>query len=46
MCNNEWSKSDTFKIIHLNAVGEGNLEAISPFVYGSDHVIPKQIVCS
>ncbi len=33
--------SGILKIIGLNAVWEGNLGAISDFVYGSDHVIPK-----
>ncbi len=32
------------KIIDLNAVWESNLEAISLFVCGSGHVIPKHLV--
>ncbi len=33
--------SDTLKITDLNAVWEGNLEAISHFFCGSGHVIAK-----
>ncbi len=33
--------SGKLKIINLNIVSEGNLEAISDFFCGSGHVIPK-----
>ncbi len=37
--------SSTLKIIDLNAVWEGNLEAISHFLCGSGHVISKHAHC-
>ncbi len=38
--------SGILKIIELNAVWDGNLEAISHLVYGSGHVIPKAYMIS
>ncbi len=35
--------SDILTIIDLNAISEGNLEAMSDFFCGSDHVIPKHV---
>ncbi len=36
--------SGILKIVDLNAVWEGNLEAISEFFCGSGHVISKHVI--
>ncbi len=36
--------SGILKLVDVNAVSEGDLEAISDFVCGSDYVIPKHVL--